>query len=171
MKSNIRNILLLMLFGTISACSEKTVTVSYQEYPNAFRNPMKGFREFFAPGIDRIREEYPYPYGSLTKEYMQWNMLEDDANDEVEKIIAYSNHRWKGVEDINVKVIPRVFLVWLEPWHGGKPKDPTNPDDLTGWHWPKGITPEKGPYKQRPNSVAAYVEEKRQKYPHYRGIL
>ena len=85
MKSNIRNILLLMLFGTISACSEKTVTVSYQEYPNAFRNPMKGFREFFAPGIDRIREEYPYPYGSLTKEYMQWNMLEDDANDEVEK--------------------------------------------------------------------------------------
>lgn len=46
---------------------------------------------------------------------MQWNMLEDDANDEVEKIIAYSNHRWKGVEDINVKVIPRVFLVWLEP--------------------------------------------------------
>ena len=165
MKSNIRNILLLMLFGTISACSEKNVTVSYQEYPNAFRNPMKGFREFFAPGIDRIREEYPYPYGSLTKEYMQWNMLEDDANDEVEKIIAYSNHRWKGVEDINVKVIPRVFLVWLEPWHGGKPKDPTNPDDLTGWHWPKGITPEKGPYKQRPNSVAAYVEEKDKNTP------
>ena len=113
MKSSIKNILLLMLFGTMSACSEQTVTVSYQEYPNAFRNPMKGFREFFAPGIDRVREEYPYPYGSLTKEYMQWNMIEDDANDGVDKIIAYSNHRWKGVEDINVKVIPRVFLVWL----------------------------------------------------------
>ena len=111
MKSSIRNILLLMAFGTLSACSEQTVTVSYQEYPNAFRNPMKGFREFFAPGIDRVREEYPYPYGSLTKEYMQWNMIEDDANDGVDKIIAYSNHRWKGVEDINVKVIPRVFLV------------------------------------------------------------
>ena len=139
MKSSIRNILLLMAFGTLSACSEQTVTVSYQEYPNAFRNPMKGFREFFAPGIDRVREEYPYPYGSLTKEYMQWNMIEDDANDGVDKIIAYSNHRWKGVEDINVKVIPRVFLVWLEPWHGGKPKDPTNPDDLTGWHWPLSL--------------------------------
>ena len=50
---------------------------------------MKGFREFFAPGIDRVREEYPYPYGSLTKEYMQWNMIEDDANDGVDKIIAY----------------------------------------------------------------------------------
>ena len=126
---------------------------------------MKGFREFFAPGIDRVREEYPYPYGSLTKEYMQWNMIEDDANDGVDKIIAYSNHRWKGVEDINVKVIPRVFLVWLEPWHGGKPKDPTNPDDLTGWHWPKGIDPEKGPYKQKPNSVGAYVEEKDKNTP------
>ena len=154
-----------MAFGTLSACSEQTVTVSYQEYPNAFRNPMKGFREFFAPGIDRVREEYPYPYGSLTKEYMQWNMIEDDANDGVDKIIAYSNHRWKGVEDINVKVIPRVFLVWLEPWHGGKPKDPTNPDDLTGWHWPKGIDPEKGPYKQKPNSVGAYVEEKDKNTP------
>ena len=165
MKSSIRNILLLMAFGTLSACSEQTVTVSYQEYPNAFRNPMKGFREFFAPGIDRVREEYPYPYGSLTKEYTQWNMIEDDANDGVDKIIAYSNHRWKGVEDINVKVIPRVFLVWLEPWHGGKPKDPTNPDDLTGWHWPKGIDPEKGPYKQKPNSVGAYVEEKDKNTP------
>lgn len=61
MKSSIRNILLLMAFGTLSACSEQTVTVSYQEYPNAFRNPMKGFREFFAPGIDRVREEYPLP--------------------------------------------------------------------------------------------------------------
>lgn len=115
MKSSIRNILLLMAFGTLSACSEQTVTVSYQEYPNAFRNPMKGFREFFAPGIDRVREEYPYPYGSLTKEYMQWNMIEDDANDGVDKIIAYSNHRWKGVEDINVKVIPGFFLYGWSP--------------------------------------------------------
>ena len=165
MKSIIRNISFLLLFGSITACGEKNVTVSYQEYPNAFRNPMKGFREFFAPGIDRVREEYPYPYGSMTKEYMQWNMIEDDPNDGVDKIIAYSNHRWKGVEDINVKVIPRVFLVWLEPWHGGKPKNPNNPDDLVGWHWPKGITQEKSPYKQRPNSVAAYVEEKDKNTP------
>lgn len=114
MKSSIRNILLLMAFGTLSACSEQTVTVSYQEYPNAFRNPMKGFRNSslrYRPG----QEEYPYPYGSLTKEYMQWNMIEDDANDGVDKIIAYSNHRWKGVEDINVKVIPRFFLYGWSP--------------------------------------------------------
>lgn len=160
MKSILTHIPFLFTLWVLSACSEKTVTVSCEEYPKAFRNPMKGFREFFSPGIDRVREEYPYPYGSLTKEYMQWNMIEDDPNDGVDKIIAYSNHRWKGVEDINVKVIPRVFLVWVEPWHGGKPKNPDNPDDLTGWHWPKGIAPEKGPYKQLPNSVGAYVEDK-----------
>ncbi|HEY8397804.1 MAG TPA: DUF4832 domain-containing protein [Flavihumibacter sp.] len=134
------------------------VTVKMEEYPSAFRNPMKGFREFFMPGIDKIREEYPYPYGTMIKEYMQWNMLEDDPADGVEKIIAYSNHRWKGVEAINMKVIPRVYIVWVEPWHGGRPKNPNQPDDLNGWHWPKGIPEEKGPYKQIPGSVGAMVD-------------
>ncbi|WP_290790036.1 DUF4832 domain-containing protein [Flavihumibacter sp. UBA7668] len=134
------------------------VTVQLQEYPAAFRNPMKGFREFFQPGVDKIREEYPYPYGSMIKEYMQWNMLEDDPSDGVEKIIAYSNHRWKGVEEMNMKVIPRVFLVWVEPWHGGRKKNPDNPDDLTGSHWPKGIPEQTGPYKQIPGSVGAMVD-------------
>lgn len=165
MKSLKRNIVFLLVVWLTSACIDKTVTVSYDEYQKAFRNPMKGFREFFSPGIDRIREEYPYPYGSLNKEYMQWNMIEDDARDGVDKIIAYSNHRWKGVEEMNVKVIPRVFLVWVEPWHGGQPKNPNNPDDLVGWHWPKGIPAETGPYKQIPNSVGAYVDEKDKNTP------
>ena len=68
---------------------------------------MKGWREFFGPGYDRKRDIYPYPFGSMIKEYMQWNMMEDTRDDGVDKVIAYSNHRWEGVEDINVKVIPR----------------------------------------------------------------
>ncbi|MCC8154052.1 MAG: hypothetical protein LIP01_07480 [Tannerellaceae bacterium] len=152
--------LLICLPLFFTGCEEKRVTVSYPEYEAAFRNPMKGFREFFAPGRDRIRPEYPEPYGSMVKEYMQWNMLEDDPADGVDNIISYSNHRWKGVEDMNVKVIPRVFLVWVEPWHGGTPKDPAIPDDLVGWHWPKGLAPQVSPYKQIPGSVGAYVEEK-----------
>ncbi len=134
------------------------VLVQLDEYPFAFRNPMKGFREFFQPGVDKKRDSYPYPYGSMIKEYMQWNMLEDDPSDGVEKIIAYSNHRWKGVEAMNMKVIPRVYLLWVEPWHGGKKKNPDNPDDLSGTHWPKGIPEEKGPYKQLPGSVGAMVD-------------
>lgn len=162
----------LLIAGVVSISSCKTggntvqdvqvrngrVLVQLQEYPAAFRNPMKGFREFFLPGVDKKRAEYPYPYGSMIKEYMQWNMLEDDPSDGVDKIIAYSNHRWKGVEEMNMKVIPRVFLVWVEPWHGGGKKDPSNPDDLTGSHWPKGIPEQKGPYKQIPGSVGAMVD-------------
>lgn len=151
-------VILFFLTVTFSCSRENVVTVSYEEYTKAFRNPMKGFREYFGPGEDKIREEYPYPYGSMIKEYMQWNMIEDDPNDGIDKIVAYSNHRWQGVEDINMKVIPRVFLVWVEPWHGGKPKDPGNPDDLNGWHWPKGIAPQISPYKQIPGSVGAYVD-------------
>ena len=117
------------------------VHVNPHEYTQAFRNPMKGWREFFGPGVDPRRAEYPYPYGSMIKEYMQWNMLEDKESDGVDKIIAYSDHRWEGVEDINVKVIPRIFIIWMEPWHGGYAKNTytDNPDDLNGWHWPSDI--------------------------------
>lgn len=134
------------------------VQVQFSEYQPAFRNPMKGFREFFQPGVDKKRAAYPWPYGSMIKEYMQWNMIEDDAEDGVDKIIAYSNHRWQGVEAQNMKIIPRVYLVWVEPWHGGRPKDLNNPDDLTGTHWPKGIPEENGPYKQVEGSWGARVD-------------
>lgn len=118
-----------------------TVKVRPVEFTGAIRNPMKGFREFIGAGIDPKRAEYPYPYGSMIKEYMQWNMLEDNAGDGVEKIIAYSNHRWQGVEDINMKVIPRIYIVWMEPWHGGVAKNTytPHPDDLNGWHWPSDL--------------------------------
>ncbi|OUN78959.1 DUF4832 domain-containing protein [Alistipes sp. An54] len=145
--------------ATYSAKSDgQNVHVSMAEYEPALRNPLKGFREYFMIGTDTRRPEYPYPYGSLIKEYMPWNMLENVASDGVEKIVAYSNHRWEGVEEQNVKVIPRVFIVWLEPWHGGWAKDPDNPDDLNGWHWPSDLPGETGPYKQIPGSVGAYVE-------------
>lgn len=134
-------------------------TARMVEYPDAFRNPMKGLREFFSPGVDKRRAEYPYPYGSMIKEYMQWNMIEDKASDDADKIRAYSDYRWEGVEDINMKVIPRVYLVWVEPWHGGKPKNPNNPDDMNGWHWASDMQPEfDSPYKQIPGSVGAMVE-------------
>lgn len=84
---------------------------------------------------------------------MQWNMLEDKADDGIDKIIAYSNHRWEGVEDINVKIIPRIYIVWMEPWHGGYAKNTytTNPDDLNGWHWPSDIPGQV--YSEDPNKA------------------
>ena len=124
--------------------SNGIVTVTPYEYYDAFRNPMKGLREFFGPGYDTKRAQYPYPYGSLIKEYMQWNMMENVESDGVDKIIQYSNHRWEGVEDINMKVIPRPFIVWMEKYEGGYAKNTytDNPDDLNGWHWPSDIPAE-----------------------------
>lgn len=114
------------------------VYVTPFEYTKAYRNPMKGLREYFGPGYDPKRSEYPLPYGSLIKEYMQWNMMENVESDGVEKIIEYSNHRWAGVEDINVKVVPRPYIVWMEEYNGGYAKNTytDHPDDLNGWHWP-----------------------------------
>lgn len=77
----------------------KTVEVYMVEYEPAFRNPMKGWREFYDPGAKK-RDIYPYPYGSMIKEYMQWNMMEDLPTDGVDKVIDYSNHRWKGVSTL-----------------------------------------------------------------------
>ncbi len=66
---------------TIAVLKDGMVQVQLNEYKPAFRNPMKGFREFFQPGVDKKRASYPYPYGSIIKEYMQWNMIEDDPSD------------------------------------------------------------------------------------------
>lgn len=128
------------------------VTVTPIEYYKAFRNPLKGMREFFGPGYDSKRAEYPYPFGSMIKEYMQWNMMENVESDGVDKVIAYSDHRWQGVENINVKVIPRPFIVWMEPWEGGYAKNTytSNPDDLNGWHWPADFPGEV--YSEDPNT-------------------
>lgn len=117
------------------------------EYYKAFRNPMKGWREYFGPGYDKKRLNYPFPYGSLIKEYMQWNMMENVESDGVDKVIAYSDHRWEGVEKQNVKVIPRPYIVWMEPFDGGYPKNTytKHPDDLNGWHWPSDFPPEEIP--------------------------
>ena len=31
----------------------------------------------------------------------------------LEKVIAYSNHRWEGIEKKNIEVIPRVYIHWM----------------------------------------------------------
>ena len=72
---NVLNCFLLMIAGTVlCSCSQPAdgyrverrgnkVIVQMDEYEPAFRNTMKGWREFFAPGTDVRRACYPYPYG------------------------------------------------------------------------------------------------------------
>ena len=111
------------------------IIVIPNETIEAFKNPMKGWRESISPGRDPIREGFPYPYGALIKEYMQWSKLEKTKDDGVEKIIAYSNHRWEGYEEMNLKVVPRVLLEWPN-----STADPSISDDIRGTHWPDDLT-------------------------------
>ena len=99
----------------------------------AFRNPMMGWRDVFSPGLDPIPANYPLPFGSVYKEYIPWNSIENNASDGVDKIIEFCNRRWKDIEKKNVKVIPRVYVHWL-----GTPPV-SDPDRLDGIRFPADI--------------------------------
>ncbi len=81
------------------------VTVTPREFPGAINNPLKGFRDYKEDG-----------YGLLKRQYIKWNDIEASADDTVERIIAHTNEitetRGERFEDLNVKLVPRVYLDW-----------------------------------------------------------
>jgi hypothetical protein len=86
------------------------ITIYPEEYEQALRNPLKGFRS-------KHNE-----FGTLQKKYIYWNELENSAGDGVEQIKEFSNRKWSDLEKNNLKVIPRVYLSWPER-AGGWPAD------------------------------------------------
>jgi len=74
------------------------------EVDYAFPNPLKGFR----PSLGGAKSQF----ASVQRHYIKWNEIEKDANDGVDAIIAFCNEKWKGIEEKNAKVIPRVYLEW-----------------------------------------------------------
>jgi len=79
------------------------VVISPKPYPGPLQNPLMGF---IGPPNGR------HPYATLAREYVKWNAVENFASDGVEKLRAHSEARWKGVEQRNIKIIPRVFMEW-----------------------------------------------------------
>ncbi len=81
------------------------VTVTPPEFHGAINNPLKGFREYKKDG-----------YGLVKRQYIKWNDIEVCADDSVERIIAQTNQvtniKGKRFEDLNVKLVPRVYLDW-----------------------------------------------------------
>jgi hypothetical protein len=81
------------------------VTVTPPEFQGAINNPLKGFRDYKLLG-----------YGLLKRQYIQWNDIEVCAEDSVERIIAHTakitETKGKRFEDLNVKLVPRVYLDW-----------------------------------------------------------
>jgi hypothetical protein len=86
-----------------SKIRQNLVTSFPEEYDHAIRNPLKGFRSSL--GIE-------HEYGTLIKTYFKWNELENSEADGVDKIKAACNARWRGCEQKNIKLIPRVYLAW-----------------------------------------------------------
>ena len=81
------------------------VTVAPAEFLGAINNPLKGFRDYKAQG-----------YGLLERTYIKWSDIEVCADDTVERIIAHTAKitqiNGKRFEDLNIKLVPRVFLDW-----------------------------------------------------------
>ena len=81
------------------------VTVTPRESPEAINNPLKGFRGYHSNG-----------YGLLHRQYVPWNAIETCADDTVERVMAHTNkitrRRGKAFGELNVKLVPRVFLDW-----------------------------------------------------------
>jgi len=81
------------------------VTVVPPEFRGAINNPLKGFRDYKKNG-----------YGLLKRQYIKWNDIEVGADDSVDRIIAHTNRitetKGKRFEDLNVKLVPRLYLDW-----------------------------------------------------------
>ncbi|MGL5018536.1 MAG: DUF4832 domain-containing protein [Luteolibacter sp.] len=81
------------------------VTVAPTPFEGAINNPLKGFRDYKAQG-----------YGLIKRAYIKWSDIEVAAEDPVDRIIAHTNKiteiNGKRFEDLNVKLVPRVFLDW-----------------------------------------------------------
>ena len=99
------------------------VTVSPPEFQGAINNPLKGFRKYKKDG-----------YGLLERQYIKWSDIEVSADDSVERIIAHTNKitntKGKRFEELNVKLVPRVYLDWNGA--AGTEKDPKQ-------HWPADL--------------------------------
>ncbi len=109
------------------------IKVAPLRYDIPFRNPMMGLRDIFSPGLDPVPASWPLPYGSVYREFIPWNSIENVESDGVDKIKAFCDRRWAGVEKKNVKVIPRVYIHWL-----GTPAV-SDPDRLDGVRFPSDI--------------------------------
>lgn len=83
----------------------EVVTVTPKAFSGPVNNPLKGFRGYHSNG-----------YGLLHRQYVPWNAVEMYADDTVERVIAHTNkiarNGGKAFGELNVKLVPRVFLDW-----------------------------------------------------------
>ncbi len=109
----------------VGCSSDPKITVQLKETTEAFQNPLKGFRPSRYIQDDRFMD---HEYASIYKHYIKYTDLETKADDSVQKIIDWCNQAWAGIEKENIKVIPRVVIVY-----------PNGPDNGSTGYWPEDI--------------------------------
>jgi hypothetical protein len=72
-------------------------------YDRALKNPLMGFT---------TRGIYDHPWASTAQTYIKWNEIENNESDGIDKIKKFCDSLWLGVEEKNIKVVPRVYLHW-----------------------------------------------------------
>lgn len=117
--------------GSAGAGDAAPVTVRLAESDEAFRNPMKGFRPTRYIGDPDFKD---HEYASTFKQYIPYSALESSATDTVQKIKDWSDANWGTLRARNLKVIPRVVIVypgtgeyWGDLPHDGTPNQWTTP--------------------------------------------
>ncbi len=109
--------------GKDAATGTEWVTVVPQEFQGAINNPLKGYRDYNKNG-----------YGLLERTYIPWKAIELSAGDTVDRIIAHTNEITKSAgrrfEELNIKLVPRVYLDW-----DGSPGTPQDSKQ----HWPADL--------------------------------
>lgn len=136
---------LLGLFLHAPPVLAQQTTVTLAESGEAFKNPMKGFRP------TRYIQDSAFPnheYATVYKQYIRYTDLETNATDSVQKIKDWSNVAWAGIQNKNIKVIPRVLIVYPDGPGGGQ-------------YWPAGVahdgTPSQWISDQLKNRLVSFV--------------
>ena len=117
---------ILLAVCLVSAAQADGLTTStYTESPEAFANPMKGFCPARAIGSQTFPQG---EYATVSKHYIKYTDLEMYPTDTAQKMIDWSNKEWAGIEERNLKVIPRVVIVY-----------PNGPDGGDDGYWAEGL--------------------------------
>lgn len=72
-------------------------------YDLALRNPLMGFT---------TRRIYDHPWATTAHTYIKWSDIENQESDGIDKIKHFCDSIWLGIEQKNIKVIPRVYMDW-----------------------------------------------------------
>lgn len=91
-----------------ASTSPRLLTVRPSSFEGALRNPLMGFRRSYGSLAWMASHEW----ATLIIHTIKWNELEARESDGIDRIRAFCDEKWAGMDAANLKVIPRVFLRW-----------------------------------------------------------